>query len=255
MVVDGLDNFPTRYLLNDASVRLADPGRVGGDPRVRGPAVGVQALRRALLSVPVPARRRPPSWRRRAAPTACWACCPGTMGLLQATEVIKLILGEGDPLIGRLLLYDALGATFTEVKIRRDPECPICSREPDAISDEEMGVFPDYEAFCAGRPLGFAARWRRFGSRPFCARGRRREGADRRRILGRRVLQIGRRAPSRDPVAAVLRRWRAQPLRQRLPQRRGRARARGLDTAVGEGDTLVILPAMAGGAGRAGSQT
>ena len=71
------------------------------------------------------------------------------MGLLQATEVVKLILGVGDPLIGRLLMYDALGATFTELKVRRDPECPICSRPPDAISAEEMGVFPDYEAFCA----------------------------------------------------------------------------------------------------------
>jgi len=75
---------------------------------------------------------------------------PGTMGLLQATEVVKLILGEGDPLIGRLLMYDALAASFTEVRVRRDPECPICSREPEAISDQEMGVFPDYEAFCAG---------------------------------------------------------------------------------------------------------
>ena len=55
----------------------------------------------------------------------------------------------GEPAIGRLLLYDALGATLTEVKVHRDPECPICSRAPDEIADEEMGVFPDYEAFCA----------------------------------------------------------------------------------------------------------
>ena len=74
---------------------------------------------------------------------------PGTMGLLQATEVIKLIVGAGDPAIGRLLLYDALAATLTEVKVPRDPECPICSRDPEPITDEEMGVFPDYEAFCA----------------------------------------------------------------------------------------------------------
>ena len=74
---------------------------------------------------------------------------PGTMGLLQATEVVKLVIGIGEPLIGRLLLYDALGATFTELKVRRDPECPICSRDPAEITDEEMGVFPDYEAFCA----------------------------------------------------------------------------------------------------------
>jgi molybdopterin/thiamine biosynthesis adenylyltransferase len=71
------------------------------------------------------------------------------MGLLQATEVIKLITGAGEPAIGRLLLYDALAGTLDELKIRRDPACPICSRDPDSISDEEMGVFPDYDAFCA----------------------------------------------------------------------------------------------------------
>jgi molybdopterin/thiamine biosynthesis adenylyltransferase len=74
---------------------------------------------------------------------------PGTMGLLQATEVVKLVTGAGEPLIGRLLLYEALGATFTELKVRRDPECPVCSKDPSEISDDEMGVFPDYEAFCA----------------------------------------------------------------------------------------------------------
>jgi molybdopterin/thiamine biosynthesis adenylyltransferase len=70
------------------------------------------------------------------------------MGLLQATEVVKLVVGIGEPLIGRLLLYEALSATFTELKVRRDPHCPICSRDPAEIADEEMGVFPDYEAFC-----------------------------------------------------------------------------------------------------------
>jgi len=74
---------------------------------------------------------------------------PGTMGLLQATEVVKLIVGAGEPAIGRLLLYDALAATLTEVKVRQDPHCAVCSRAPESISDEEMGVFPDYEAFCA----------------------------------------------------------------------------------------------------------
>jgi molybdopterin/thiamine biosynthesis adenylyltransferase len=71
------------------------------------------------------------------------------MGLLQATEVVKLVTGAGEPLVGRLLLYEALSATFTELKVRRDPDCPICSRDPRDIADEEMGVFPDYEAFCA----------------------------------------------------------------------------------------------------------
>jgi molybdopterin/thiamine biosynthesis adenylyltransferase len=74
---------------------------------------------------------------------------PGTMGLLQATEVVKLVVGAGEPLVGRLLLYEALSATFTELKVRRDPECPICSIDPSEITDEALGVFPDYEAFCA----------------------------------------------------------------------------------------------------------
>jgi molybdopterin/thiamine biosynthesis adenylyltransferase/rhodanese-related sulfurtransferase len=149
MVVDGLDNFPTRYLLNDASVRLRIPvvsaailgfeGQLSVFKPYEGPCY------RCLFPVPPPAELAP----------SCGAngvlgVLPGTMGLLQATEVVKLILGEGDPLIGRLLMYDALAARVTEVKVRRDPDCPICSREPDAISDEEMGVFPDYEAFCAG---------------------------------------------------------------------------------------------------------
>src|SRR5881227_1666577 len=148
IVVDGLDNFPTRYLLNDASVRLQIPvvsaailgfeGQLSVFKPHDGPCY------RCLFPVPPPAELAP----------SCGAngvlgVLPGTMGLLQATEVVKLILGEGEPLIGRLLLYEALGATFTELKVRRDPDCPICSRSPEEISDEEMGVFPDYEAFCA----------------------------------------------------------------------------------------------------------
>ena len=149
VIVDGLDNFPTRYLLNDASVRL-------GIPVVSAAILGFEGqlsvfkphdgpCYRCLFPVPPPAELAP----------SCGAngvlgVLPGTMGLLQATEVIKLILDEGDTLIGRLLMYDALSARVTEVKVRRDPACPICSREPESIADEELGVFPDYEAFCAG---------------------------------------------------------------------------------------------------------
>ncbi len=148
IVVDGVDNFPTRYLLNDATVRLRIPvvsaailgfeGQLSVFAPYEGPCY------RCLFRQPPPAELAP----------SCGAngvlgVLPGTMGLLQATEVVKLIIGAGDPLIGRLLMYDALGATTTELKVRRDPECPICSREPDAITDDEIGVFPDYEAFCA----------------------------------------------------------------------------------------------------------
>jgi len=148
VVVDGLDNFPTRYLLNDASVRLKIPvvsaAILGFDGQLSVFAPYEGPCYRCLFREPPPAELAP----------SCGAngvlgVLPGTMGLLQATEAIKLIIGEGDPLIGRLLLYDALATTFTTVKVKRDPECPICSRDPESISDEEMGVFPDYEAFCA----------------------------------------------------------------------------------------------------------
>jgi molybdopterin/thiamine biosynthesis adenylyltransferase len=148
VVVDGADNFPTRYLLNDASVRLRIPvvsaSILGFDGQLSVFAPYEGPCYRCLYRVPPPAELAP----------SCGAngvlgVLPGTMGLLQATEVVKLVLGVGEPLIGRLLLYEALGATFTELKVRRDPDCPICSRPPEEISDAELGVFPDYEAFCA----------------------------------------------------------------------------------------------------------
>ena len=148
VVVDGLDNFPTRYLLNDASVRLQIPvvsasilgfeGQLSVFHPYEGPCY------RCLYPTPPPAELAP----------SCGAAgvlgvLPGVMGLLQSVEVIKLVTGAGDSLAGRLLLYDALGTTFTELKVRRDPECPICSKDPGEISDDEMGVFPDYELFCS----------------------------------------------------------------------------------------------------------
>jgi sulfur-carrier protein adenylyltransferase/sulfurtransferase len=149
VVVDGLDNFPARYLLNDASVRKQIPvvsasilgfeGQLSVFHPYEGPCY------RCLYPTPPPAELAP----------SCGAAgvlgvLPGVMGLLQSVEVIKLITGAGETMAGRLLLYDALGSTFTELKVRRDPDCPICSRQPGEITDEEMGVFPDYEAFCAG---------------------------------------------------------------------------------------------------------
>ena len=149
IVVDGVDNFPTRYLLNDATVRLRKPvvsasilafdGQISTFAPYDGPCY------RCLYPTPPPPELAP----------SCGAngvlgVLPGVMGMLQANEVVKLITGQGEPLIGRLLLFEALRTEFTELKIRRDPECPICSRDPGEISDEEMGVFPDYELFCAG---------------------------------------------------------------------------------------------------------
>jgi molybdopterin/thiamine biosynthesis adenylyltransferase/rhodanese-related sulfurtransferase len=148
VIVDGADNFPTRYLLNDASVRLRKPvvsasilafdGQLSTFVPDEGPCY------RCLYPTPPPAELAP----------SCGAAgvlgvMAGVMGLLQANEVIKLVAGIGEPLIGRLLLYDSLGTRFTELKVRRDPDCPICGPNAEEIPESEMGKFPDYEAFCA----------------------------------------------------------------------------------------------------------
>jgi molybdopterin/thiamine biosynthesis adenylyltransferase/rhodanese-related sulfurtransferase len=150
VIVDGADNFPTRYLLNDASVRLRKPvvsasilafdGQVSTFVPFEGPCY------RCLYPTPPPPEMAP----------SCGAAgvlgvMAGIMGLLQANEVIKLVAGIGEPLIGRLLLYESLGTRFTELKVRRDPECPICGPEAVEIPEAEMGKFPDYELFCAGQ--------------------------------------------------------------------------------------------------------
>ncbi len=149
VVVDGADNFPTRYLLNDASVRLRKPvvsasilgfeGQISTFVPYEGPCY------RCLYPTPPPPELAP----------SCGAAgvlgvMAGVMGLLQANEVIKLVAGIGEPLIGRLLLYESLGTRFTELKVKRDPDCPICGESAPEIPDSELGKFPDYEAFCAG---------------------------------------------------------------------------------------------------------
>src|SRR5436190_9603342 len=152
VIVDGADNFPTRYLLNDASVRLRKPvvsasilafeGQISTFVPYEGPCY------RCLYPVPPPPELAP----------SCGAAgvlgvMAGVMGLLQANEVIKLVAGIGEPLVGRLLLYDSLGTRFTELKVKRDTACPICGDDAAEIPESEMGKFPDYEAFCAGTPV------------------------------------------------------------------------------------------------------
>ncbi len=149
IVVDGADNFPTRYLLNDASVRLRKPvvsasilsfdGQISTFVPFEGPCY------RCLYPTPPPAEMAPSC-----SANGVLGVMAGTMGTLQANEVIKLVLGVGDPLVGRLLLYEALGTRFTELKVRRDPDCPICGEHAPEIPESEMGQFPDYAAFCAG---------------------------------------------------------------------------------------------------------
>jgi molybdopterin/thiamine biosynthesis adenylyltransferase/rhodanese-related sulfurtransferase len=149
VIVDGADNFPTRYLLNDASVRLRKPvvsasilsfdGQVSTFVPYEGPCY------RCLYPTPPPAELAPSC-----SANGVLGVMAGTMGTLQANEVIKLVLGIGEPLVGRLLLYEALGTRFTELKVRRDPNCPICGENAAEIPESEMGQFPDYDLFCAG---------------------------------------------------------------------------------------------------------
>jgi molybdopterin/thiamine biosynthesis adenylyltransferase len=149
VIVDGADNFPTRYLLNDASVRLRKPvvsasilsfdGQISTFVPFEGPCY------RCLYPTPPPAELAPSC-----SANGVLGAMAGTMGLLQANEVLKLVLGIGEPLIGRLLLFEALGTRFTELKVRRDPECPICGEDAAEIPESELGKFPDYDLFCAG---------------------------------------------------------------------------------------------------------
>jgi molybdopterin/thiamine biosynthesis adenylyltransferase/rhodanese-related sulfurtransferase len=149
VIVDGADNFPTRYLLNDASVRLRKPvvsasilsfdGQISTFVPFEGPCY------RCLYPTPPPAELAPSC-----SANGVLGVMAGTMGTLQANEVLKLVIGIGEPLVGRLLLYEALGTRFTELKVRRDPECPICGPDAPEIPESEMGQFPDYDLFCAG---------------------------------------------------------------------------------------------------------
>jgi len=149
VLVDGADNFPTRYLLNDASVRLRKPvvsasilafdGQISTFIPYEGPCY------RCLYPTPPPPELAPSC-----SANGVLGVMAGVMGLLQANEVIKLVAGIGEPLAGRLLLYEALGTRFTELKVKRDPECPICGPDAPEIAESELGKFPDYDAFCAG---------------------------------------------------------------------------------------------------------
>ncbi|MDX6555752.1 MAG: sulfur-carrier protein adenylyltransferase/sulfurtransferase [Miltoncostaeaceae bacterium] len=143
VIVDGADNFPTRYLLNDAALMTRTPLvhasilRFEGHASVFLPYEG--PCYRCLFPEPPPPDMAPSCGEAGVLGVLC-----GVMGNIQANEAIKVLLGIGDTLAGRLLIYDALGMTFTELKVRRDPNCPACG--PDAQLE-----FRDYDAWCAGR--------------------------------------------------------------------------------------------------------
>jgi molybdopterin/thiamine biosynthesis adenylyltransferase/rhodanese-related sulfurtransferase len=141
IIIDGTDNFPTRYLVNDACVLLGKPNVYGSIFRFDGQVTVFWAAEgpcyRCLYPEPPP-----PGLVPSCAEGGVLGILPGTVGCIQATEAIKLILGVGEPLIGRLLLFDALSMRFKELKLRKDPNCPICGTNPTVTE------LIDYEEFC-----------------------------------------------------------------------------------------------------------
>lgn len=146
VIVDGTDNFPVRYLANDASQMLGRPLVYGsiyqfeGQASVFLPGRGNPCYRCLFPEPP------PPGTVPSCAEAGVFGVLPGIVGSIQAVEAIKLITGAGDPLVGRLLLFDALGMEFTTVKLRWDPECPVCGEEPSVTE------LIDYDAFCGLAP-------------------------------------------------------------------------------------------------------
>ena len=145
VVVDGTDNFPTRYLVNDACVLLGKPNVYGSIFRFDGQATvfwaGHGPCYRCLYPEPPP-----PGLVPSCAEGGVLGILPGIVGLIQAAETVKLILGQGDPLLGRLLLFDALQMKFRELRIKANPECPICGEH------RTIHELIDYEQFCGVRP-------------------------------------------------------------------------------------------------------
>ena len=143
LIVDGADNFPTRYLVNDASVWHGIPVVHGSIYRFEGQVTVFKPHEgpcyRCLFPTPPPPELAPSC-----AEGGVLGVLPGVIGSLQANEALKLALDIGEPLIGRLLLFDALSAEFTEVKLRRDPDCPVCGEHPTITE------YVDYVEFCAG---------------------------------------------------------------------------------------------------------
>jgi len=147
VIADGTDNFPTRYLVNDACVMLGKPNAYGSIFRFEGQATVFchpeGPCYRCLYPEPPP-----PGLVPSCAEGGVLGILPGLVGVVQATEAVKLVLGVGEPLVGRLLLYDALGMSFREMKVRRDPACPVCGDRPtvtELIDYEEFCGIPDLE--------------------------------------------------------------------------------------------------------------
>ena len=144
IIADGTDNFPTRYLVNDACVLTGKPNVYGSIFRFEGQA-SVFAMKEGPCYRCLYPEPPPPGLVPSCAEGGVLGILPGLVGVIQATEAIKLILGKGDPLIGRLLLVDALGMKFRELKLRKNPDCPVCGKHPSITK------LIDYNEFCGIR--------------------------------------------------------------------------------------------------------
>jgi len=144
-VIDGTDNFPTRYLVNDACVLLGKPNVYGSIFRWEGQVSVFWAAKgpcyRCLYAEPPP-----PGLVPSCAEGGVFGVLPGVVGSIQATEAIKLILGRGDTLVGRLVLFDAMTMKFRELRLKKNPDCPVCGANPT------IKELIDYEAFCGITP-------------------------------------------------------------------------------------------------------
>ncbi|MDA8063162.1 MAG: molybdopterin-synthase adenylyltransferase MoeB [Actinomycetota bacterium] len=146
VIVDGTDNFPTRYLVNDASVKLDIPVVHGSIFRFEGQASVYRPHDGPCYRCQVP-EPPPPELAPSCAEAGVLGVLPGIIGSIQAMESIKLLLGLGDPLVGRLLAYDALEQSFRTFKVNRDPQCPTCSVPPDQV------VIAEYDQGCMPHPI------------------------------------------------------------------------------------------------------
>ena len=145
IVVDGTDNFPTRYLVNDACVLLRKPNVFGSIFRFEG-QVSVFATEQGPCYRCLYPEPPPPGLVPSCAEGGVLGILPGVIGTIQATETVKLIIGVGEPLINRFMIYDALRMKFRELKLRRDPDCPVCGDRPTVTQ------LIDYEQFCGVTP-------------------------------------------------------------------------------------------------------
>jgi adenylyltransferase/sulfurtransferase len=163
LLVDGTDNFASRYLLNDLAVQSAKPYIYGSIFRFEGQVSVFDATRgpcyRCLFPTPPPPASVPSC-----ADAGVMGVLPGTIGTLQATEAVKLILGIGEPMIGRLLLYDALDSTFQTIRLRKNPACPLCGAQPtitrlidyDQFCGSPAAVLPDFDPRLEMQPSDLA---------------------------------------------------------------------------------------------------